>query len=54
MHSGLQLGGEPIKSGIQEHEGLSPLTWHWAFGPQGDGTHGLTVGGSAGEGNKAV
>lgn len=41
IHSGLQFGGEPINSGKQEHDGDSPLTLHWEFGPQGDGTQGL-------------
>lgn len=40
-HSGLQLGGAPIKSGRQEHEGDSPDTLHCEFGPQGDGSHGF-------------
>lgn len=41
MHSCLQLGGEPIKLGKQEHEGVSPWTLHWEFGPQGDGIQGF-------------
>jgi len=40
----LQFGGEPIKSGKQEHEGDCPLTWHWELGPQGEGTHGFSIG----------
>lgn len=40
-HSGLQLGGVPINSGKQEQDGLSPATWHWEFGPQGDGWQGF-------------
>jgi len=39
-HSGLQLGGTPTYPSRQEHAGLDPETWHWAFGPQGFGTHG--------------
>lgn len=49
-HSGRQFGDVPIKSGKHEHEGNSPFTWHTAFGPQGDGMHGLDVGASAGGG----
>lgn len=41
-HSGLQLGGIPLKSGKQEHEGDSPITLHAELGPQGEGSHGLT------------
>lgn len=37
MHSGLQLGGEPINVGKQEHDGEVPITLHWELGPQGDG-----------------
>jgi len=44
MHSGLQFGGEPIKSGKQEHEGDCPLTWHCELGPHGEGTHGCSTG----------
>jgi hypothetical protein len=40
-HSGRQSGGEPKKSGRQEHEGLSPDTTHTALGPHGDGTQGF-------------
>lgn len=39
MHSGLQAGGEPMKSGRQEQEGESLMTWHWELGPQGEGRH---------------
>uniref|UniRef100_A0A1A9VW36 Uncharacterized protein n=1 Tax=Glossina austeni TaxID=7395 RepID=A0A1A9VW36_GLOAU len=38
-HSGLQLGGVPIKSGKQEQAGLPPIIWHFELGPQGEGTH---------------
>jgi len=34
------LGGTPTYPSRQEHAGLDPETWHWAFGPQGFGTHG--------------
>jgi len=44
IHSGLQLGGEPINSDKQEHDGDSPCTLHWEFGPQGDGIHGFPTG----------
>lgn len=43
MHSGLQFGGDPKKSGKQEHEGESPATLHWAFEPQGDGWQGFVA-----------
>lgn len=42
IHSGLQFGGDPMNSGRQEHDGDSPITLHWALGPQGDGSHGFT------------
>lgn len=42
-HSGLQLGGLPVYSGRQVHEGLSPTTRHSEYGPQGDGEHGATL-----------
>lgn len=42
IHSGLQLGGVPIKSGKQEQEGESLIILQAEFGPQGDGSHGLT------------
>lgn len=41
-HSGLQLGGTPLKSGKQEQDGDSPITLHTEFGPQGEGSHGFT------------
>lgn len=41
-HSGRQLGGWPMKFGRQVHEGVSPLTWHMAFGPHGEGTQGFS------------
>lgn len=47
IHSGLQLGGEPVNSGRQEHDGESLITWHWAFGPHGDGSHGFCCGGTS-------
>ena len=55
IHSGLQFGGEPRKSGKQEHDGLSPDTLHWALGPQGDGIQGLVGGawGSSANGKKS-
>jgi len=48
-HSGLQFGGDPVKSGRQEHDGLSPATWHAALGPHGEGWHGF-VGAASGGG----
>lgn len=41
-HSGLQLGGEPMKFCWQEHAGWLPTALHSELGPQGDGMHGLT------------
>lgn len=41
MHSGLQFGGEPKNPPRQEHEGVSPITRHSAFVPQGDGAQGF-------------
>lgn len=41
-HSGLQFGGIPINSDRQEQEGVLLITWHTAFGPQGDGWQGFT------------
>lgn len=40
-----------MKLGKQEQAGDSPRTAHSAFGPQGDGTHGL-VGAIGSAGNK--
>lgn len=42
-HSGRQCGGLPIKSIKQEQDGMFPIFRHSAFGPQGDGTHGLST-----------
>lgn len=39
-HSGLQLGGFPIKPNWHEHTAISLLTLHKLFGPHGDGLHG--------------
>lgn len=47
IHSGLQLGGEPVNSGKQEHDGELLITWHCAFGPQGDGSQGFCCGGTS-------
>lgn len=47
IHSGLQLGGKPVKDGKQEQDGVLPCTLHSEFGPHGDGMHGL-VGGAGG------
>lgn len=37
VHSGLQLGGAPMKLGWQLHAGISPDFTHIEFGPHGDG-----------------
>jgi hypothetical protein len=42
LHSGRQLGGDPTNSGRQEQDGTPPASLHSEFGPQGDGTQGLT------------
>lgn len=39
----MQFGGDPINSGKQEQDGDSPWTLHCEFGPQGDGTQGLSI-----------
>lgn len=39
-HSGRQFGGAPTYPGRHEQAGLLPLFWHWALGPQGEGTQG--------------
>lgn len=41
IHSGLQFGGVPMNSGLQEHDGELLITWQIAFGPHGDGWQGL-------------
>lgn len=43
IHSGRQLGGNPINSGKQEQENEPPATLHIELGPQGDGSQGFTV-----------
>lgn len=40
-HSGRQLGGVPINSAKQEHEGVSLISLHSEFGPHGDGWQGF-------------
>jgi len=42
IHSGRQFGGAPMYPGKHEHEGESPTVRQIAFGPQGEGWHGLT------------
>jgi hypothetical protein len=37
-----------VKSGRQEHAGLSLVTWHTALGPHGEGWHGFAGGVSEG------
>lgn len=41
VHSGLQLGGDPMLPGKQEQTAFPPISLHWLFGPQGVGTHGV-------------
>jgi len=45
-HSGLQVGGLPIKPGTQEHTACALISLHWLLGPQGEGEQGLTGGGT--------
>lgn len=40
-HSGLQFGGDPVKSARQEHEGKLFIASHRAFGPHGELSQGL-------------
>ena len=40
-HSGRQLGGEPVKLGIQEQMAWPFISLHWLWGPQGEGWHGF-------------
>lgn len=44
VHSGLQFGGLPKKLGRHEQDGELLISLHWLFGPQGEGTQGLTTG----------
>lgn len=46
-HSGLHVGGLPIKPGTQEHTACPFICLHWLLGPQGDGLHGSCIGGNA-------
>jgi hypothetical protein len=41
LHSGRQLGGDPVKSGKQEHLACSLIFWQLEFGPQGEGWQGF-------------
>lgn len=41
IHSGRQLGGEPINPGKQEQDGESPIALHSEFAPQGEGWQGF-------------
>lgn len=43
-HSGLQVGGLPIKPGTQEHTAWLLISLHWLLGPQGEGLHGFLLG----------
>lgn len=51
-HSGLQLGGLPMKVERHEHDGVPPMSRHSALGPHGDGTQGLPITGVASTVNK--
>lgn len=42
VHSGLQLGGDPINSFWQVHTACEFTSRHRLFGPQGDGVHGAS------------
>ena len=41
-HSGLQVGGLPMKPGTQEHTPWPFTSLHWLLGPHGEGWQGLT------------
>lgn len=43
VHSGRHVGGLPMYCGKQEQEGDPPISRHCELGPQGEGTHGLTI-----------
>ena len=43
VHSGLQLGGEPIKSGRHEQSHRSPFCLFLLFNPQGSGSQGSST-----------
>jgi hypothetical protein len=40
-HSGLQVGGLPMKPGTQEQTAWPLISLHWLLGPQGEGLHGF-------------
>lgn len=40
-HSGLQIGGLPMKPGTQEQTAWPLISLHWLLGPQGEGLHGF-------------
>ncbi len=42
IHSGLHVGGFPIKPGKQEQTAWPFISRHWLFGPHGDGLQGCT------------
>lgn len=44
-HSGRQFGGIPINSAWHEHTACWFTSWHWLYGPHGDGSHGFIRGG---------
>lgn len=43
VHSGLQDGGLPMKSGKHEHTDCPLIDLHWLLGPQGDGLQGRLI-----------
>lgn len=48
IHSGRHSGGTPSKFDWQEQTGSDPTVLHMLFGPQGEGSQGLTTEGSVG------
>lgn len=45
IHSGLHVGGLPMKPGTQEQTAWLLISLHWLFGPHGDGLQGcVTIG----------
>lgn len=53
-HSGLQLGGDPIKLGRQEQDGFPLMFLHCEFKPHGDGMQGSVTIGIGGCGGGAI
>lgn len=46
VHSGLHVGGLPTYPWIQAQIACWLTSWHWLFGPQGDGWQGFVITGS--------